>query len=202
MENQLSPVLSWPHYHRSKSIDELRHSLMQAKMELETTRAAVQEELRRRDEHVIHLKYLLETAVTERNEAQQKCQALLLENLLLHQQKQQQQQTFDSKNGFSSSDCEESIVSSPPDDPIPLPQAKPLPEKGKLLQAVVKAGPLLQSLILAGPLPRWRYPPPPLEIPPVLIPSPPPPAPPQLLQQECMTDASGGGRWSKRKKES
>ncbi|CAN6460569.1 unnamed protein product [Victoria cruziana] len=45
-----------------------------------------------------------------------------------------------------------------------------LPEKGKLLQAVVDAGPLLQTLLLAGPLPRWRHPPPPLssfQIPPV-----------------------------------
>ncbi|KAL2633918.1 hypothetical protein R1flu_005397 [Riccia fluitans] len=35
-----------------------------------------------------------------------------------------------------------------------------LPEKGKLLQAVMQAGPLLQSLLLAGPLPQWRHPPP------------------------------------------
>ncbi|CAM6108057.1 unnamed protein product [Calypogeia fissa] len=38
-----------------------------------------------------------------------------------------------------------------------------LPEKGKLLQAVIQAGPLLQSLLLAGPLPQWRHPPPPLD---------------------------------------
>ncbi|KAI5078258.1 hypothetical protein GOP47_0005929 [Adiantum capillus-veneris] len=37
-----------------------------------------------------------------------------------------------------------------------------LPEKGKLLQAVMQAGPLLQTLLLAGPLPQWRHPPPPL----------------------------------------
>jgi len=38
-----------------------------------------------------------------------------------------------------------------------------LPERGKLLQAVVQAGPLLQTLLLAGPLPQWRYPPPTLD---------------------------------------
>ncbi|KAH9545954.1 hypothetical protein CY35_12G072100 [Sphagnum magellanicum] len=38
-----------------------------------------------------------------------------------------------------------------------------LPEKGKLLQAVMQAGPLLQTLLLAGPLPKWRYPPPVLD---------------------------------------
>ncbi|KAM1380064.1 hypothetical protein ACFX2I_021850 [Malus domestica] len=78
---------------------------------------------------------------------------------------------IDSNNGFSFSDCEESIVSSPVIDPIqqtqqlppgpslPHPSVellpeKPLPEKGKLLQAVIKAGPLLQTLLLAGPLPQ------------------------------------------------
>lgn len=53
---------------------------------------------------------------------------------------------------------------------------KPLPEKGKLLQAVMEAGPLLQTLLLAGPLPQWQHPPPRLnsvEIPPVSISRPP-----------------------------
>nr|XP_025880403.1 uncharacterized protein LOC9269739 [Oryza sativa Japonica Group] len=39
--------------------------------------------------------------------------------------------------------------------------ARRLPEKGRLVEAVVSAGPLLQTLLLAGPLPRWRHPPPP-----------------------------------------
>ncbi|XP_047324419.1 formin-3-like [Impatiens glandulifera] len=98
-------------------------------------------------------------------------------------------------NGFSfSSDSDESIVSSPPVIPPPPPQQdpttrllldKPLPEKGKLLMAVMKAGPLLQTLLLAGPLPQWRHPPPPLDSyqippPPVVLPSTnPPPPPPQ-----------------------
>lgn len=38
-----------------------------------------------------------------------------------------------------------------------------LPEKGKLLQAVMQAGPLLQTLLVAGPLPQWRHPPPALD---------------------------------------
>lgn len=37
---------------------------------------------------------------------------------------------------------------------------KGLPEKGKLVEAVVAAGPLLHTLLLAGPLPKWRHPPP------------------------------------------
>ena len=48
---------------------------------------------------------------------------------------------------------------------------RPLPEKGKLMDAVMKAGPLLQSLIVAGPLPRWKNPPSlrQLQIPPVSV---------------------------------
>jgi hypothetical protein len=34
-----------------------------------------------------------------------------------------------------------------------------LPQKGRLVQAVMEAGPLLQNLLVAGPLPRWRNPP-------------------------------------------
>ncbi|CAH9114408.1 unnamed protein product [Cuscuta epithymum] len=40
-----------------------------------------------------------------------------------------------------------------------LAKGKPLPEKGRFLNAVLEAGPLLQTHLLAGPLPRWRNPP-------------------------------------------
>lgn len=226
-------------------MEELRHALLYTTVELEQTKVAVQEELRKRDDQLIHLKDLLHKAIRERDEAQEKCQRLLFEKLLLQQQQQQQRRQqqpqnaplsgissiedeprrgIDSNNGFSSSDCEESIVSSPVVDPIQQPPQlspptaappvvppsmppaaieiipeKPLPEKGKLLQAVMKAGPLLQTLLLAGPLPQWRHPPPPLdsfEIPPVTIPSPPPPPPsvPQLLHQDSLINMNGCNR--------
>ncbi|KAH7837988.1 hypothetical protein Vadar_020559 [Vaccinium darrowii] len=38
-------------------------------------------------------------------------------------------------------------------------KGKTLPQKGKLLQAVLEAGPLLQTLVVSGPLPQWRNPP-------------------------------------------
>ncbi|XP_057972753.1 uncharacterized protein LOC131160895 [Malania oleifera] len=38
-------------------------------------------------------------------------------------------------------------------------KGKSLPEKGRLMQAVLEAGPLLETLILSGPLPQWRTPP-------------------------------------------
>ncbi|KAJ8750612.1 hypothetical protein K2173_015786 [Erythroxylum novogranatense] len=52
-----------------------------------------------------------------------------------------------------------------------LVKGKALPQKGKLLEAVMESAPLLQTLLLAGPLPRWRNPPPlqPFKIEPVLI---------------------------------
>lgn len=53
-----------------------------------------------------------------------------------------------------------------------LVKGKTLPQKGKLLEAVVDAGPLLHTLLVAGPLPQWRIPPPinqPIKIPPVPI---------------------------------
>ncbi|XP_050369815.1 uncharacterized protein LOC126787933 [Argentina anserina] len=240
MDNQCNPLLSsWAYYCQGKSMEELRHSLLYATLELEQTRVAAQEELRKRDEQLNHLKDLLSNAVREKEEAQDKCRRLFLEKLLQQQQQQQHQQQnhtaplsgissieddprrggIDSNNGggFSSSDCEESIVSSPVLDPIPPTQVplpppssslqnhigklvpdKPLPEKGKLLQAVRNAGPLLQTLLLAGPLPQWRHPPPPLEsfeIPPVTITSPPIPLPkPLLLHQDSLLSINGCNR--------
>ena len=40
-----------------------------------------------------------------------------------------------------------------------LASKRPLPQKGRLLAAVMEAGPLLQNLLVAGQLPRWRNPP-------------------------------------------
>ncbi|KAK7324907.1 hypothetical protein VNO77_28841 [Canavalia gladiata] len=226
MDNQRSPLLTWAYYFQGKSMEELRQSLIYTTLELEQTRAAVQEELRKRDDQVLNLKELLNKTIRERDEAQEKYQRLVLEKLVFQQQQQQQQQQqtapvsgissiedeprrgIDSNNGLSSSDCEESIVSSPVIDQLPPPLTqsmieltpdKPLPEKGKLLQAVMKAGPLLQTLLLAGPLPQWRHPPPPLEsfeIPPVTIPSPSPPPPPpppssHILPQESLFHING-----------
>ncbi|EEF38655.1 protein enabled homolog [Ricinus communis] len=236
MDSQRNSNLNWAYYRQVKSMEELRHSLLYTSLELEQTRLAAQDELRKRDDQLIQLKDLLSKMIRERDEAIEKCQRLLLEKLLLQQQQQQQnaplsgissiedepRRAIDSNNGFSSSDCEESIVSSPVIDQIPpqlpptapsssvvapqgttlemVPQ-KPLPEKGKLLQAVMKAGPLLQTLLLAGPLPQWRHPPPPLEsfeIPPVTIPSPPAPPPPppqpQLLHQDSLININGCNR--------
>ncbi|KAF9597193.1 hypothetical protein IFM89_016334 [Coptis chinensis] len=185
MEYPRSSLIDWPYNYQGKSVEELRHCLFCTTLELETTILAAQEEIKRREDQVIHLKELLNKTITERDEAKDKCQSLLMDKVILFQQLQLQNQTTplsgvssidegtrrggDSNAGLSSSDCGESIVSSPVLDPFASPSMahlipeKPLPEKGKLLQAVMKAGPLLQTLLLAGPLPQWRHPPPPLD---------------------------------------
>lgn len=186
---------------------ELTESLLVTTMELEAARFKAQE-LQLKEDQFIQLKHLLNTAINERNEAQDRYQSLVLQYHPQQHQKHHQittppphsaVSTIEDEpitNGtFSSSDCEESIVSSPvTETPVRLTPPPPplssleqelgfpvraLPEKGRLLEAVIKAGPLLQNLLLAGPLPHWRHPPPPLDtyqIPPipVVLPSPPP----------------------------
>lgn len=139
-----------------QTMDELKYSLWCTTMELEATRLAAQEEIRRKEEEIKQLKESLNRAIKER-EATQKYGSLL------RQQLPAPAPDDDRKS-------EESIVC---ESPVSCIEAiGPLPEKGKLLQAVMKAGPLLQTLLLAGPLPQWRQPPPPLtaiEIPPVTM---------------------------------
>lgn len=177
----------------------------------------LEEELRIRDEQIAQLQEMLHVAIKERDEAQEKCQNVFFENILIQQRSNQSdpnsaissieedypRKGIELSNVFSSSDCDESIVSSPPHLPQPQPPPpaagevepelpilhdRPLPEKGELLQAVMKAGPLLQTLLLAGPLPLWRQPPPPLDTnqippPPVVIPSSPTPLPTLMPSQ-------------------
>lgn len=50
----------------------------------------------------------------------------------------------------------------PPESDLEV-MLKNLPERGKLLPAVMKAGPLLKTLLMAGPLPKWIHPPTSLE---------------------------------------
>ncbi|XP_062000049.1 uncharacterized protein LOC133717361 [Rosa rugosa] len=219
MEDQCSPF-SWDFCYQEEGIEaQLRHSLLYTTLELEATIVSAKEKILRRDEEVVNFKDLLTRVIKERDEAKAKCQSLVLEKLMLQQQlqKQQQQQqqqviapqnheveskgSDSSKHYFAaSSDSDENIISSSnAADPVVsqdvltklLGDQKPLPEKGKLLQAVIDAGPLLQNLLLAGPLPQWQHPPPQLksiEIPPVAI-SPPTP---HLLQPQdsCISTSS------------
>lgn len=148
--------------------------------------------IKERDEaHAKCQKLMLEKLELQK-ELQQKQQQQLVQNHQQHQRDTTISQNEDELQGgisekHASSDCEENSMPSPggggSSAPNPtllqvaleLAEKKPLPEKGKLLKAVVEAGPLLQTLLLAGPLPQWQHPPPQLksiEIPPVVISSP------------------------------
>lgn len=133
-----------------------------------------QEELNTKDDQIMHLRELLNKAIKEKDEAQERYKRLLLDQNFIPQHQTGEEQDPNNINGFPSSDGEESIVSFDPPMQIELDfPERTLPEKGKLLKAVLKAGPLLQTLLLAGQLPQWRHPPPQLEsfeIPPVIIP--------------------------------
>ncbi|KAL3849542.1 hypothetical protein ACJIZ3_011424 [Penstemon smallii] len=192
MDNQRGLLLNWNCFYQEKSMDEIIRQSLFLTMELEETKLKAQEELKNKDEQISQLKKLLETAINERNEAQENFQKLFLEKLHSENSKIEDEPTrvIESNNGFSSSISDESIVSSPPPQELPIMVDRELPEKGKLLEAVMKAGPLLQTLLLAGPLPQWRHPPPPLEI--YQIPPPPVVIPSLSVNQDLLFDKSCG----------
>ncbi|CAM6079544.1 unnamed protein product [Sphagnum tenellum] len=179
-------TLGWGLLHHFKSVDEMKHLLVCATMELESARtvATMQDQVHRA--WVQQMEELLQIARYERDEARKEC---------LHLQHFSPQHMCSPSPHSSSISiptaclhsgsavasllsplelCDMSKPSSMhpgsrlvhlPEPPEADPQVmlNSLPEKGKLLQAVMQAGPLLQTLLLAGPLPQWRYPPPVLD---------------------------------------
>ncbi|RWV92227.1 hypothetical protein GW17_00045414, partial [Ensete ventricosum] len=167
--------------------EELKQALLRTTLELESTRATAKEELRRMESRALHLSRLLEAATRERDEARH---ALLL--LLLHHTDRRQPLQEPKPNlgpslgldeGTDVADAAAVATAAAEDVDERSNRAssavaelaavrRTLPEKGRLVEAVMAAGPLLQTLLLAGPLPQWHHPPPDLrssEIPPVAI---------------------------------
>lgn len=145
--------------------------------ELESVRATAQEELRKMESQALRLTRLLESAIRERDEARH---TLLL--LLLHRQADHPRpppcSAFLPVDEAVAADIDDGKSGNPAAASAALAELEAaatrrgLPEKGRLVEAVMGAGPLLQTLLLAGPLPQWRHPPPDLhaaEIPPVTI---------------------------------
>jgi hypothetical protein len=153
----------------AQSVAELKQSLVATTLELEAAR----EELRRKEQSIAKLADLVRQVAKDRDDARDQLQ----QQLLLAAAPPRL------TSSVTDSDC--SLVSSPVDpffDPVtsadkrkpatPLPAGsaagavldmlaskRPLPQKGRLLAAVMEAGPLLQNLLVAGQLPRWRNPP-------------------------------------------
>uniref|UniRef100_A0A0D9W210 Uncharacterized protein n=1 Tax=Leersia perrieri TaxID=77586 RepID=A0A0D9W210_9ORYZ len=144
---------------------ELRQALLRAVAELEATRAAHQAELRRMESEAARLAALVAAAAAERDELRRHCHSLVL--LLHHHQSTQLNPSPPPAIPHSGVAAAVDEMSPPPpldageEAEIEMALARRLPEKGRLVEAVVSAGPLLQTLLLAGPLPRWRHPPPP-----------------------------------------
>ena len=109
----------------------MRHSLLYTTLLLDATIASAKEDITRRECELIHVNDLLSRVIKERDEAQAKCQKLMLEKLELQQKQQLEQHQFvqthqrdtisqseeEQQEGFSekhsaSSDCEENNRSS------------------------------------------------------------------------------------------
>ncbi|KAG2570572.1 uncharacterized protein LOC120639723 [Panicum virgatum] len=155
---------------------ELRRALVRALAELDASHAAHQAELRRMESEAARLAALVASAASERAELRRHCHSLLL---LLHHQAQAAAPTPSLHAGVLgrgaaaataavTDEHAPDAAAGADDTELEMALARRLPEKGRLVEAVVSAGPLLQTLLLAGPLPRWRHPPPaaPADIPP------------------------------------
>lgn len=153
---------------------ELRQALLRALAELDAARAAHQAELRRMESEAARLAALVASAAAERDELRRHCHSLLL--LLHHQSQAPPPQSFPAAHvptthagvlggeaGTTGAVDEHAPDAAATSEEAEMEMAltRRLPEKGRLVEAVVSAGPLLQTLLLAGPLPRWRHPPPP-----------------------------------------
>ncbi|CAL9234715.1 unnamed protein product [Arabidopsis halleri] len=170
-----------------ESMDELRQKLQYSSFELEAVKAKANEETKLHQEEVKNLLHLLKLARQERDEAKDQLQKLLTikTNSSITESNSHGSSPVDSFfEPVSSSEFSNfNIVPEPVSqikfknrqqpvnrilkkiDPVDalmdeIIKGKSLPEKGKLLQTVMKSGPLLQTLLVAGPLPRWRNPPP------------------------------------------
>ncbi|XWS56378.1 hypothetical protein CRYUN_Cryun09bG0080700 [Craigia yunnanensis] len=91
MEDQCGP-LSWGYCYQEEGMEELKHTLLFTTLELETTVISAKEEITRREFELIHLKDVLSRIMKERDEAQGRCQKLMLEKFILQQQLQQKEQ--------------------------------------------------------------------------------------------------------------
>lgn len=154
-----------------KGLDELKQSLISTTWDLEMTVLSAKEELSIRECELLRVNDVLNRTIKERDELQLKCRILQEQNhhqhLLLLENGTTISLAKASTSSGSSEESESNTSSISSAEQILIPEAvkelignKPLPEKGRLLQAVMEAGPLLETVLLAGPLPQWEHPPP------------------------------------------
>lgn len=160
------------------SMEDLIQKLHYSNTELETARREAKEQARKNEEDIKNLIHLLSTANKERDEARDQLQKIL-NKLTLIPAANKANSSITESNSLGSSPVESlfdaAAVSSPEFSNFPCSAAvacpadlvietlaakRKLPERGRLMQAVMDAGPLLTTLLVAGPLPQWRNPPP------------------------------------------
>ncbi|URD80514.1 hypothetical protein MUK42_05190, partial [Musa troglodytarum] len=163
-----------------ESMEELKHKLLCATSELEALRANAKEEIRKRAENIDQLIRLLQVIAHERDVARDQLQLLLSKISQPNTGEYSPTQTRGScsvteSDSLSATPNHRSYAcggASPGSPELPsinmgvpqqqnydrasavidgLAMKRPLPRKGKLLQAVLEAGPLLQTVLLAGP---------------------------------------------------
>ncbi|KAM7263906.1 hypothetical protein ACFE04_001589 [Oxalis oulophora] len=205
MEFQLPSLTNWAFCSNpTEGMQELSQSLLYTKLELDATILSAKDEITKREVELSHLKELLTKTIKERDEAKSQCQILMVDKIMLQQKLQFPGSTQFLNSPTSSTEDESKFRKSPALYNVPdqetkgiaspwdnLAGSRPLPEKGRLLQAVKEAGPLLKTLLIGGgPLPQWQHPPPQLdtiEIPPVNINSSPLPS---LTSQSSFSSGS------------
>ncbi|KAL4554272.1 hypothetical protein LXL04_039605 [Taraxacum kok-saghyz] len=175
MEDECS-TFNWDCYYQEEAqgIQELKHTLLYT-LELETTIACAQEEIARKGDEVLHFKCLLTKTMKERDEAQLKCQGLVLENYILQQKIQEFEanantslvrttttsyQEDDHALGVdSSSGSDENFIGAQGIERVSLPPSVPMQQpKPETMDNVVlknglpENGKFLQAVVEAGPL--------------------------------------------------
>ncbi|WOL08456.1 hypothetical protein Cni_G17209 [Canna indica] len=140
--------------HHEPSIDELKRELLRTTMELEELRLNSHGERQRAREDIRQLVDLLEVRTLERDEARNQVQ-ILLGGVGQDSNNSPEQLRSADNGGFCGFAYDEAaaVVDS-------LAVGRPLPERGRFVEAVLGAGPLLKNLMAAAPpLPQWRNPP-------------------------------------------
>ncbi|KAI3705519.1 hypothetical protein L1987_75758 [Smallanthus sonchifolius] len=176
MDDECSPF-NWDSYYQEEGqgIEELKHTLLYT-LELESAVACAQEEISRKGDEVLHFKCLLTNIIKERDEAQLKCQELVLENIIFQQKIQELEAGSNSfvrttPTGYleddhllgvdSSSGSNENIVGTGTGtgtesvSVLVPPTQEPKPErtdKVVLTKGLPEHGKFLQAVVKAGPL--------------------------------------------------
>ncbi|CAA0815588.1 Protein of unknown function (DUF1635 [Striga hermonthica] len=161
-------------------MEQLEQKLLYTTLELEKLKSEAENETRKNKEYIRQLIHLLRYALHERDEAKKQLHDLRSALLVGPHTASKANSSITESNSLGYSPIEEfpspvvhdadisAVVlnGNPPvlagpgpgPDPVDL-GGRALPQRGKFLDAVLRAGPLLQTLLVAGPLPRWRNPP-------------------------------------------